>query len=378
MKNYLRLVFSLLLAVAILECTPPGGGSTPPAAPAISVTANGIARSVTLSCATSGATIYYTMDGTTPTTSSLQYKSALIVAGMGVSKTINAIAVLSGTSSSVSTQTVSIPFSTLSLAGTVSTLAGSGSAGNTDGTGTGASFNGPSYITNDGTNLYVTDWHNSSIRKIVIATGVVTTLAQAPYLMGITTDGTDLYAADEVDNKIIKVEIATGNVTTFAGGSQGSTNGIGTAASFNSPVGITTDGTNLYVTEMSNADIRKIAIATSTVTTFANGFSANAPTGIATDGSNIYMADGVNGYIWKISSSTVSYLSGFNVPRDVTLDGTYLYVADSNNHRICRVLISSGVSNLFVPGFSNPMGVTSDGIPLYVVDYNNNKIYKII
>ena len=48
-------------------------------------------------------------------------------------------------------------------------------------------------------------------------------------------------------------------VTTLAGtGSSGSANGTGTSASFNNPHGITTDGTNLYVADMSNHLIRKI------------------------------------------------------------------------------------------------------------------------
>ena len=48
-------------------------------------------------------------------------------------------------------------------------------------------------------------------------------------------------------------------VTTVAGtGSSGSANGTGTSASFNNPHGITTDGTNLYVADMSNHLIRKI------------------------------------------------------------------------------------------------------------------------
>ena len=48
-------------------------------------------------------------------------------------------------------------------------------------------------------------------------------------------------------------------VTTLAGtGSSGSANGTGTSASFNIPHGITTDGTNLYVADMSNHLIRKI------------------------------------------------------------------------------------------------------------------------
>jgi len=57
-------------------------------------------------------------------------------------------------------------------------------------------------------------------------------------------------------------------VTTLAGtGSSGSANGTGTSASFYSPFGITTDGTNLYVGDQNNHLIRQIVISTGVVTT---------------------------------------------------------------------------------------------------------------
>ena len=62
----------------------------------------------------------------------------------------------------------------------VTTLAGSGSSGSTNATGTSASFNGPRGITTDGTNLYVADRSNHTIRKIVISTGEVSTFSGYP------------------------------------------------------------------------------------------------------------------------------------------------------------------------------------------------------
>ena len=87
-----------------------GGGGTPPAQPAATPTiattaAQNSAVIVTLSDATSGATIYYTIDGTTPTTSSRQYIAPFLVAS---NLTLNAIATASGyTSSAVATQAFS-------------------------------------------------------------------------------------------------------------------------------------------------------------------------------------------------------------------------------------------------------------------------------
>ena len=162
----------------------------------------------------------------------------------------------------------------LSLCTVVTTFAGTGSTGSANGTGTSASFNYPGEITTDGTNLYVADYGNHLIRKIVISTGAVTTLAGTGssgsangtgtsasfhHPAGITTDGTNLYVSDYENHLIRKIVISTGAVTTVAGtGSQGSANGTGTSASFYKPFGITTDGTNLYIADYGNHKIRQI------------------------------------------------------------------------------------------------------------------------
>ena len=73
----------------------------------------------------------------------------------------------------------SIQGNALTLSGAVSTLAGAGpsKSGAINGTGTAAQFNSPAGVTTDGTNLYVADTLNNSIRQIVISTGAVTTIA---------------------------------------------------------------------------------------------------------------------------------------------------------------------------------------------------------
>jgi hypothetical protein len=215
--------------------------------------------------------------------------------------------------------------------GAVTTIAGTGSIGSTDhNTGTSASFNQAHGITTDGTNLYVADTFNHKIRKIVISTGAVTTLAGTGsagstdhntgtsasfhHPSGITTDGTNLYVSNNSTHTIRKIVISTGAVTTLAGtGSIGFTDhNTGTSASFNYPSGITTDGTNLYVADLNNHKIRKIVISTGAVTTLAGssagstdhntGTSASFhhPTAITTDGTNLYVVDYSTHIIRKI------------------------------------------------------------------------------
>jgi sugar lactone lactonase YvrE len=71
--------------------------------------------------------------------------------------------------------------------GAVTTFAGSaGNSGSSDGTGTAARFNYPLDIASDKAgNLFVADTENHTIRKIVIATQVVTTVVGVPEQNGV-------------------------------------------------------------------------------------------------------------------------------------------------------------------------------------------------
>jgi sugar lactone lactonase YvrE len=269
----------------------------------------------------------------------------------------------------------------------VTTIAGAaGAPGSADGTGAAARFNNPFGITLDGANLYVADTYNNTIRKIVISTGAVTTIAgtagppgsadaigaAASFFApaGTTTDGANLYVTDYGNHTIRKIVISTGTVTTIAGaaGAMGSADGTGAAATFSRPFGITTDGANLYVTDWDNHTIRKIVISTGAVTTIAGTAYV------------IGWADGTGA------------AALFYYPLGITTDGTNLFVADTDNHTIRKIVISTGVVTTIagtapLPGsadgtgaaarFNYPSGVTTDGTNLYVADTNNSTIRKI-
>jgi uncharacterized delta-60 repeat protein len=263
-----------------------------------------------------------------------------------------------------------------------STLAGlAGNFGSTNGTGSAARFNNPYGVVADASgNLYVADTNGGSIRKITPA-GVVTTVISGTIgsPVGITLVGSTLYftAAAHV---VRSVGIDGSNSVVVAGtvGSAGTADGIGSVARFNNPRGIVADATgeNLYVTNANSHSVRKIVIASATVSTFAgsagnqlgntNGTGTaarfNSPGGIAIDAAgNLYVADTNNGLVRKITTpgAVVSTYAGlaigmvdgplgvgtFSAPTGIAVDSLgRVYVTDTSTIR--RISSSQVVSTI--------------------------------
>ncbi len=282
-------------------------------------------------------------------------------------------------------------------------------SGGTNGSGTNALFSDPAALVADSTgNLFVADSQNHAIRRIS-TNGLVTTLAgelglagsrdetgaQARFdsPCGITLDKNgNLFVSDTGDHTIRQITPA-GVVTTVAGlaGQSGLTDATGSAARFNSPLGIaiSTNGT-IYVADCGNHLIRAISPGGS-VTTLAgspenwgteNGSGAdarfNGPVGLALDNEgNLFVADSNNHTIRRISpDGTASTWAGvpgvdgcvdgaaqsakFSKPAELAIDRrNNLFVADSFNHVIRKITRDGNVST--VTGAAGKWGA-ADGI----------------
>ncbi|MES2809849.1 MAG: putative Ig domain-containing protein [Bacteroidota bacterium] len=269
-------------------------------------------------------------------------------------------------------------------AGVVTTFVGNPAvaAALTNGVGTAALFNQPNGILIDATstNMYVSEFGNNSIRKVVISTATVTTLTASltqPAGMAFDAAGTNIYVTQQGGNNLKTVSVSTGVITHYSGSTTGianSTNGNATNSRYNNPVDVALSGTFLYVVDNNNNMIRRLTASTGTSTTFAGATTPGyvnattttarfkSPYGLALDGAgNLYIGDANNHNIRKITSAgAVSLLVGdnstipvsgttdgilsaarFNNPRDITIstDGT-MYVADYSNHTIRKVNIS--------------------------------------
>lgn len=322
----------------------------------------------------------------------------------------------------------------------VTTLAG-GSKGSADGNGTTASFDTPYGMTSDvAGNIYVTDRGNHTIRKIT-PNGNVTTIAGMLGVPGFADgigaaaqfndptsvaadDSGNIYVSDRNNRRIRKIS-ATMVVSTLAGsGIRGSDDGIGAAATFHFPTGITmsVDG-NLYVADAST--VRKINPATGEVTTIAGSFDEQINLdgqgtaarfqfahGITSDPSGIlYVSEFGEHVIRKITiAGFVSTIAGDNSRTGGTQDGTgtaaqfnftsglasdasgNIFIADQGSDLI-RKMTPAGVVTTFTglayaDGFVNgPLdqatfnGQTAIGIDgfgnIYVSEIGNNAVRKI-
>lgn len=241
-------------------------------------------------------------------------------------------------------------------------------------TGSFAKFAQPSAITTDGRNLYVVD--NDRIRKVSIVTGEVSTLTKlrdatnltathaAHGFPGITTDGNFLYVADQEHNEIRKVVIATGELTTLTSFNDYTAlqditfdgrniyalavNGIykidpatGKAAQWKSnegpvsiirPIRITNDGKYLYLLYLGDSspanfsvpEVRKIEIDTGRVSAVAAVWQSTwGDARITTDGYRIYITDPNERYVYQvdIASRKLEVVAGYAKSVD-SADGT--------------------------------------------------------
>ena len=216
--------------------------------------------------------------------------------------------------------------------GVITTVAGNGTQGYSGdgGPATSAELDGPAYIAIDSSgNLYISDWYQNVVRKVTASTGIITTVAGkggfespgsysgdgGPALdavlyepQGLACDSAgNLYIADQGGGVIRKVTVATGIITTLIGAGQ-----------FQDAQNITLDSAgNIYIPAASWNQIRKWTAATGVVTTIAGsgngarGFSGNGgpavnallsgPYGIALDNAgNFYFSDAGNFQVRKV------------------------------------------------------------------------------
>jgi hypothetical protein len=225
-----------------------------------------------------------------------------------------------------------------------------------------ASFNNPHGITLYNGMLYVADRYNHRIRAVNPVTSAVTTLAGnaiASYadLNGTSAQFSDpigivglngyLYVTDTVNERIRRIDLSGANpVTTIAGnGTSASVDGYATNAKFDGPFSITTDGTNLFVSDYGTYKIRHLRLIDGKVTTLVGGSGyADNP--------------GSNGLMSR--------------PVYLTSDGKNVYISEEGNHAIRRIENAEQLRYTF-DGNSNDSIGTNHGTPVGAISSTSDE-----
>ena len=335
----------------------------------------------------------------------------------------------------------------------INTYAGTGTPDSTgdNGLATSAALNTPYGVASDDAgNVYIADYNNNKIRKIDAA-GVITiiagtgvagfsgdgfaaTAAEIQNPRGIAVDRVgNVYFSDYGNNRIRKITVATGIITTIAGNADGlpayyGDGGLADTSHVGFPWGLTVDLVgNVYIADQSNCRVRKIDHTTGIISTIGGtgiaafggdgGLATSAkiqyPVGVALDDTgNIYVADYGNNRIRKINTSGIistiagsavygfsgdggpSNLSKLYYPIGITVDAVNnIYIADLNNNRI-RMINTAGIINTIAGNgtaafagdgmlavdaeINQPTGVAVDtGGRIFIADKDNNRIRYI-
>ncbi|UPT66679.1 MAG: T9SS type A sorting domain-containing protein [Sphingobacteriales bacterium JAD_PAG50586_3] len=272
----------------------------------------------------------------------------------------------------------------VSATGIITTVAGTGIDGSSGdgGQATAANLSWPVDVAVDDAHnlLYICDYMGQHIRKVDLATGIITNVAGTgnngfsgdgglainatmamPTEINLDTQG-NVYFTDKANDRIRKIDVSTGFISTIAGTGIANNSGDGgpaLSAEINHPYGIAIDGNNnIYFSAYSNHSVRRIDGITGIVTTVA---------GIGTAG---FSGDGGPGNA-----------AALNFPEGICVDSVgNVYIAELYNYRIRKVDMANNIIST-IAGVGSSVSSGDGGDPLLAgmfctaVDVRKGKVY---
>jgi hypothetical protein len=195
---------------------------------------------------------------------------------------------------------------------------------------------------------------------------------------GISYDGTNVWVANQTggsdgNGSVSEIDVATGAVTEID------------SSTFNEPMAITANGSGAWVANGyggtdGNGSVSKINITTGAVTQI-NSSTFNDMSSIAADSSNVWAASligGEDGSVSKINITTGAVTkvtsSTFSFPEGIASDGTNVWVANSaggtdDNGSLSEINVASGtVTTTNDPSINSPVGVALTGPDVWVAN----------
>ena len=275
----------------------------------------------------------------------------------------------------------------------ITTIAGNGVAGyGGDGSnGIFAQLNSPSMLCIDtSNNLYFSDLNNFRIRKIVLSTNIISTIA-GNGIVGFAVDGTIATGASIIPNGGIDVDhlgnvyyidngtrvrkiSVSGIITTIAGNGIAGFSGDGGSATSSSifASGIKLDNSeNIYIADWNNARVRKVLASTGTINT------------IAGNGSFVYITDSVPATSTAVNAMTITLDRNNNIYLSESSGSDRVRKIDTNG--IICTIAGNGIAGFGGDGYAatssmlhTPVQLSFDNCSnLFIADQQNRRVRKV-
>ena len=252
-----------------------------------------------------------------------------------------------------------------------------------DGAGPNARFAAPFGLdlSSDETFVLVADINNNAIRKVIVATGAVSTIARGisrPHGLAIAKDTSFALVCANEGHNVLKLDLRSNKVTQLAGrnGHASFRDGVGDKAYFYYPIGVglSADDNFALVADYKNHRIRQINLRTRYVSTLAgssaglvDGAAARAkfslPYGVTIHGASAYVADFGNGRIRKINLSTKVVSTIAKVSRALYIaishDGSFALVTHSAH--ILKLDLKTVAVTRILSASQRPCGIATQG-----------------
>jgi sugar lactone lactonase YvrE len=323
----------------------------------------------------------------------------------------------------------------------ITTIAGNGRMGLSGDTGDAkaASLNTPLAVAVDDLRklLYIADAHNDVIRKVDLATNIITTVVGGlDYPSGLAVDAAgNLLISDGGHRQVRKFDIATGIIATVAGSGSAGSDGDGgpaTAASLADPRGLAVDAAgNILIADAGAFVVRRVDATSQIITTLAGNrqrvvldddvpataATLGEPAGVTVDaGGNLLINDPANRRIRRVDATTgiIKTIAGGGRPETGIGDGApatnallsgaggrvgldvegNIYIADRYHYRVRKIDIRTGIITTVAGngqfessgdgGPATAAGVLPDDVALdrqgnlYIAETETRRVRKVI
>ncbi len=183
--------------------------------------------------------------------------------------------------------------------------------------------------------------------------------------LGISSDGTHVWVTNVFENTVSEIEASSGTV-------------IRTIKVGSVPAGVSSDGTHVWVTNAKANTVSEIEASSGTVIrTIPVGDHPNA---VSADGTDVWVASQAGTTIDEIEASSGTVIRTIKVgkaPTGVSSDGTHVWVTNEGGDTVSEIEASSGTVIRTIPVGSAPQGISSDGTHVWFTSEGGDTVGEI-